>query len=98
MCRIANSPDTGYPANLPYRISGRGPQPGGYRPLIYNNVVLRYFLMMLLAGNPELQQRSFAILFEDAFRGTVTRYFFSTVIGIVDTFKKCTVFGTVVTF
>ena len=30
--------------------------------------------------------------------GTVTRYFFNTVIGTVDTLKKCTVFGTVVTF
>ena len=41
------------PANLPYRISGRGPQPGGFRPLIYNSVVLRYFLKMLFAENPE---------------------------------------------
>ena len=46
--------------------------------------------MLLLSelGSTEVQK----------YRGTVTRYFFSTIIGTVDTFKKCTVFGTVVTF
>ena len=32
------------------------------------------------------------------YHGSVTRYFYSTVIGAVDAFKKGIVFGTVVTF
>ena len=50
---VPDSKFSGYPANITYRISGRGPQPGGCLPLIYNNVVLRYFLKMLFAENPE---------------------------------------------
>ena len=51
--KFAGLPNTEYPANLPYRISGTGPQPGSCRQLIYNNVVLRYFFKMLFLENTE---------------------------------------------
>ena len=42
-------------------------------------------LLLAVLGSTEVQK----------YRGTVTRYFFSTVINKNDTFKKCTIFDTV---
>ena len=54
------------------------------------SVEMVHDLLLAVLGSTEMQK----------YRGTVTRYLFSTVINNDHTFKKCTIFdtGTVVTF